>query len=159
MQQILSYNEDTKPIQLHLSTTLSTNAIIEGKGEPTAVLAIPGPGINLANLGFGFPVYQLSGYIDHRGRRIRSLEKDQVLQAAADARANGIKALAIVGKFSQRNYELEKDVKAIISEAKMNFSHITLGHQLSGRLNFPRRIMTAYLNASVTGLKFDLLIC
>jgi N-methylhydantoinase A/oxoprolinase/acetone carboxylase beta subunit len=31
-------------LELHLSTTLTTNAIIEGRGEPAAALLIPGPG-------------------------------------------------------------------------------------------------------------------
>ena len=35
----------------------------------------------------------------------------------------------------------------------MKFSQITLGHQLSVRNGFPRRIMTAYLNARVAGIQ------
>lgn len=149
LQEILSYNKDAKPVQLHLSTTLSTNAIVEGKGQATAVLAIPGPGLNLENLGFTFPVYALKGYIDHRGRQVKDIDQAQVIEFAKDAQSNGAKSLAIVGKFSQRNNILEETVKSIVLEEGFEFNYITLGHQLSGRLNFPRRIMTAYLNSSV----------
>ena len=71
--EILKYLEDDVPVQLHLSTTLSTNAIIEGKGEPVAVVAIPGPGVNPAAFGFDFPIYPVQGYVDHRGRVVEML--------------------------------------------------------------------------------------
>ena len=149
LQEILAYNDDSKPVQIHLSTTLSTNAIVEGKGEPTAVLAIPGPGVNLESFGFDFPIYCLKGYVDHRGRQVRDIDKSEVIKAVEEAKANGARSLAIVGKFSQRNNTLENAVKDIILKEKFKFNHITLGHQLSGRLNFPRRIMTAYYNSGV----------
>ena len=31
-------------VDLHLSTTLTTNMIVEGRGTPTAAVVIPGPG-------------------------------------------------------------------------------------------------------------------
>lgn len=149
LQEILTSNKGNQPIRLHLSTTLSTNAIIEGKGEPTAVLAIPGPGVNLNSLAFDFPIYILKGYIDHRGRLVQDIDRQQVIELAKQARSDGATSLAIVGKFSQRNNQLEKAVKEIILETNLQFNHVTLGSQLSGRLNFPRRIMSAYLNSSV----------
>ncbi len=149
LKQILTYNEANQPVKLQLSTTLSTNAIVEGKGEATAVLAIPGPGINLADFQFNFPVYSLRGYVDHRGRLIRDLDESEVVSAASEALAAGAQSLAIVGKFSQRNNSLEVKAQDLILAADLKFNHITLGHQLSGKLNFPRRIITAYLNSSV----------
>ena len=149
LQQIMEYHTGNEPIQLHLSTTLSTNAIVEGKGEPTAVLAVPGPGINLDTLELGFPLHQLSGYIDHRGREVASIDTEEVLQAARKAKAAGAQALAVTGKFSHRNPVQEKLIHSIITKDGLEFSSITLGHRLSGRANFPRRLATAYLNAAV----------
>lgn len=142
--EILKYLEDDVPVQLHLSTTLSTNAIIEGKGEPVAVVAIPGPGVNPAAFGFDFPIYPVQGYVDHRGRVVEDVDPEEVLTAARNARANGARALAVVGKFSQRNNRLELAAADAIRQAGLGFDQITLGHQLSGRLNFPRRIVSAF---------------
>lgn len=146
-------------VELRLSTTLSTNAIIEGQGDPTVVLATPGPGMNIARLGLGFPIYTLSGYMDHRGREVAPINPDEVLDAVGQAARSGASALAVVGKFSHRNptHELEIE-KLILGEASVDghcheacsrFADITLGHRLSGRPNFPRRIATSYLNASI----------
>lgn len=153
LREILTYNEDNKAVSLHLSTTLSTNAIVEGRGEPTAVLTIPGPGINVTHLGFDFPIYSLTGYIDHRGRQVRDINKNKVIEVANQIKDNGTQSLAIVGKFSQRNNILEENVKDIIEKAGLQFRQITLGHQLSGKLNFPRRLISAYLNSSVANMQ------
>jgi len=151
------------PMELHLSTTLSTNAIIEGKGDPTAVLAVPGPGMNIVELDLGFPIYVLSGSVDHRGREVAPINREEVMDAINQALNSGATAVAAVGKFSHRNpaheLEIEKLILERISErdtddayAEKSILHkgsITLGHRLSGRPNFPRRIATAYLNASI----------
>ncbi len=60
-RQVVEAHDGTSPIELHLSTTLSTNAIIEGRGDPTVVLAAPGPGMSFDDMGLGFPVHALSG--------------------------------------------------------------------------------------------------
>ena len=44
-------------IELHLSTTLTTNAIVQGKGLPTAALVIPGPGLRCEDLGLNFKLF------------------------------------------------------------------------------------------------------
>jgi len=149
LRKIMDYCVGSEPIQLHLSTTLSTNAIVEGKGEPTAVLAVPGPGINLETLELGFPIYRLKGYIDHRGREVAPLNRAEVLKAAHRAKDAGAEALSITGKFSHRNPTHESSIHTILAKEGPDFSHITLGHRLSGRANFPRRMATAYLNSSV----------
>lgn len=141
-------------IELHLSTTLSTNAIIEGQGDPTAVLATPGPGMNVRELGFGFPINVLSGSVDHRGREVATINREEVMDAVSQAEDAGATALAVVGKFSHRNPSHELEIEKLIlerasEESPSQLGHITLGHRLSGRPNFPRRMATAYLNASI----------
>jgi N-methylhydantoinase A/oxoprolinase/acetone carboxylase beta subunit len=169
------------PIELHLSTTLSTNAIIEGQGDLTAVLATPGPGMNVTELGLGFPIYVLSGSVDHRGREVAPINREEVIDSISQAEDNGAKALAVVGKFSHRNPTHELEIEKLIleraservprgeetssgtkkppgrekggnassEEVLSQSGYITLGHRLSGRPNFPRRMATAYLNASI----------
>ena len=178
------------PIELHLSTTLSTNAIIEGRGDPTVVLATPGPGMNVTELGLGFPIHVMSGSVDHRGREVAPINREEVIDAISQAEDNGATALAVVGKFSHRNPTHELEIEKLILERaservargaetssqkatprgdqktgneygdqKIGNAYseeplsqagcITLGHRLSGRPNFPRRMATAYLNASI----------
>src|SRR5699024_7709337 len=57
-----------------------------------------------------------------------------------------IKACGIVTKFSTRNPNHEIKIKEILQK---DFTPITMGHTLSGKLNFPRRVNTTYLNTAV----------
>lgn len=142
-------------VELHLSTTLATNAVVEGKGAPTAALIIPGPGLRWEDLKLPFKLYPLSGYIDHRGREVGPLVQTEVRQRLTEIKAAGYQALAVVGKFSPRNFRHELEIERIIAEDYPEFLPVTLGHRLSGRLNFPRRIMTAALNASIARIQAD----
>ena len=52
-------------IELHLSTTLTTNAIVQGKGLPTAALSSWTR--HAVKIGLNFKLFPVTGYIDHRG--------------------------------------------------------------------------------------------
>mgnify|MGYP000879911236 CR=1 FL=1 len=147
LEQILEHYQGEEPLRLHLSTTLSTNAIVEGRGTPTIAVVVPGPGVNLCSLEFPFPIIELDGYIDHRGREVSPLNMDQIDHLRESLSAERGFALAVVGKFSQRNPSQEQKLGSEL--AKWHQGVISLGHRLSGRANFPRRIVTTYLNASV----------
>lgn len=147
--------EEQGPVELHLSTTLATNAIVEGKGAPTAVLIIPGPGLRWEDLPVPFKLYPLSGAIDHRGRETGPLDREEVRAAVRAAKAAGYQALAVVGKFSPRNFQHELVIEELIGAEFPELAPVTLGHRLSGRLNFPRRITTAALNASIAALQAE----
>jgi len=149
LECILDTYSGQESLKLHLSTTLCTNTIIEGKGEPTAVLAVPGPGMRIEDLGLGFAVQILEGSVDHRGREVAGISISEVHDALKAASAEGTAALAIVGKFSHRNPAQELAIEEVAKNAYPEFRHITLGHRLSGRPNFPRRLSTSYLNAGV----------
>ncbi|NLW60585.1 MAG: hydantoinase/oxoprolinase family protein [Firmicutes bacterium] len=143
------------PVELHLSTTLATNAIVEGKGAPTAVLIIPGPGLRWTDLPVPFKLYPLSGYIDHRGREAGPLDREEVRRAVRAVKADGYQAVAVVGKFSPRNFQHELAIEELIRAEFPELAPVTLGHRLSGRLNFPRRITTAALNASIAAIQAE----
>lgn len=144
----------TQPaIELHLSTTLTTNAIIEGRGMAAAALASPGPGMNITDLQIPFPVHLLTGSIDHRGRETAALDLEEIRKILQRLESEGIQSLAVVGKFSPRNPAHELQIERLIAGEFPGFSAVTLGHRLSGRLNFPRRIITSYLNAKVVGIQ------
>lgn len=138
------------PLELHLSTTLSTNAIVEGRGDPTLALAVPGPGMRIEDLGLRFPVQQVGGSIDHRGRETAPLDVESVHEVLKAAASSGITALAIVGKFSHRNPAHELQIEQASLVGYPQFASITAGHRMSGRPNFPRRLATTYLNARIS---------
>ncbi|HAN86794.1 MAG TPA: hydantoinase, partial [Firmicutes bacterium] len=148
-EQVAKEHDGANPIKLHLSTTLSTNAIIEGRGDPVVVLAVPGPGMSFDDMGLGFPVHVLSGYIDHRGREVAPVDASAARAVVKAAANNGAEALAIVGKFSHRNPAHELKIEQEVTDEYLQYSPATLGHRLSGRPGFPRRLATAYLNASI----------
>lgn len=145
LEQVLEHYRGVEPVELHLSTTLSTNLIVEGRGAPTSVVAIPGPGLNLASYNFPFPLYELDGYIDHRGREVSPLDPREIDNLKTCLAKEG--AVAVAGKFSHRNPSQEQQLAASLSRWYPGV--ISCGHRLSGRANFPRRIETAYLNSSV----------
>jgi N-methylhydantoinase A/oxoprolinase/acetone carboxylase beta subunit len=57
--------------RLVLSTTLVTNMLATGGGEPTAMLLVPGPGMRVDDLGLPGYVRVVSGAVDFRGRILR----------------------------------------------------------------------------------------
>ena len=142
-------------LELHLSTTLTTNAIVEGRGRPVAAIITPGPGVNLSDLKFPFPTFPVKGIIDHRGRETEPLDLAEVRQALHSIRQTGVTAIAVVGKFSTRNPRHELAIAELVEKEYPETVPVTLGHSLSGRLNFPRRVMTAFLNASVCRIQTD----
>jgi len=132
--------------RLNLSTTVCTNAIVSKNTSPVGLLIEPGPGLNPHQLACSEKLFILTGAIDHRGRQTAPLREEEIKSADKEIHTSGIKHLAIVGKFSTRNPEHEIKVKNTLSPV---YDFITLGHRLSGRLNFPRRVFTAYLNSAV----------
>ena len=138
--------------RLNLSTTLSTNAIVEGKTEEVGLLVSSGPGVDPEFHRVGGQFHVIDGCIDHRGAEIAPLDPGQ-LDAAVDAcRQAGIRVFAAVTKFSTRNPGHEQQIAGAIMSgdgAGDAADFVTLGHSLSGILNFPRRMATAYFNSAV----------
>jgi len=130
-----------------LSTTLITNLIAEGKADPVGLMLIPGPGTNPRDYDLGQEAVVLDGAVDYRGREIQKLNEDQIKEAAAALFAQGLRKVAIVGKFCQRNQSHEIRAGAIVSQALPGVE-VELGHRICGQLNFPRRAATTLLAAA-----------
>lgn len=135
--------------KINLSTTLTTNAIVENKGERVGLFIIPGPGVRPESMLIGEENIILSGSIDHRGREVLALNKGEIKQGINKVKEKGIDRIAVVGKFSIRNNKHELMVEKMIKKYFPEVKDIVLGHRLSGSLNFPRRVATAYLSAKV----------
>ncbi len=132
--------------RLVLSTTLTTNAIAEAKLPPVGMIVAAGPGLDPEAFRTGEHYYSVSGSIDHRGREIQPIEPMEIEAIASKLRKEGVRHVGVVGKFSVRNPKHETQIQQLLGD---HFDYVILGHRLSGHLNFPRRIATAYLNAAV----------
>lgn len=132
-----------------LSTTMSTNAVAQNQLDPVGLIVMNGPGVSPKDLPLADRTIITSGYMNHRGIEAEPLDEDELdaINAAFDRQKLG--NVAIVGKFSSRNPAHEKSVEARFAGKA---THISLGHQLSGQLNFPRRIATTYLNEAIWNL-------
>lgn len=128
-----------------LSTTLTTNAIIQKKPQPVGMIVAAGPGIDPSHFKICRHYYTVSGGIDHRGREIKAIDAAEIKAIAQRLKDDGIEYVGVVSKFSVRNPDHELAIAKILAP---DVRHIFLGHRYSGGLNFPRRINTTYLNAA-----------
>lgn len=152
LESVLAQVDRAQVRQLNLSTTLSTNSIVQGKTEDVGVIVSSGPGIDPENYRIGRHYYVVDGSIDHRGTKVKDLDHEQLDLALDKCRKSGIRVFAAVTKFSTRNPEHELRIESAIGP---DHDYITLGHAISGVMNFPRRIATAYFNSSVWRLYND----
>ncbi len=129
-----------------LSTTLSTNSIIEKTFEPTGMIVSAGPGIHPGNYFLTEDFHLVAGAVDHRGREYIPISRDEIINAARTLKSKGIAGVGIVSKFSVRNPAHEMNIYSLVEK---DFEHVSMGHSLSGHLNFPRRIYTTYFNTAV----------
>lgn len=154
LREVLRDVDPARAVALNLSTTLSTNAIVEGKVEDVGVLVSAGPGIDPHLFMPCRHFYALDGYVDHRGNEVRALRGGQVREAVEACRKDGVRVFAAVGKFSTRHPRHERVMRNALcavdgDEPCEAADFVTMGHELGGTLNFPRRVATAYYNCAV----------
>ncbi|MBF0482470.1 MAG: hydantoinase/oxoprolinase family protein [Desulfovibrionaceae bacterium] len=146
LEGVLASVDPAKVLRLNLSTTLSTNAIVEGKSEPVGVFVSCGPGIDPEYYRVGGHYFLIGGAVDHRGTALEDVNEAALCAAVEKCRADGVRVFASVGKFSTRNPEHEE---AILEKVHPLADFVTSGRRVSGQLGFHRRINTAYFNSSV----------
>jgi len=132
--------------RIALSTTISTNAIVQGKTDRVGLILAGGPGLPPEMLAIGEDTHCISGYVNHRGIRVAGTDPREVARIAELFEGKKIGHVGIVGKFSTRNPALETEIGDVLDG---RFRHLSFGHRMSGNLNFPRRIATTYLNAAI----------
>jgi N-methylhydantoinase A len=139
---------DTESVErIVLSTTLTTNAVVTGKLEKVGMVVAGGPGLNPMLFKCCDDYHVIAGAVDHRGQVVESLDRDAVEALADIFLAKGIRTVGVVGKFSTRNPAHEQRMEEVL--LKKGIARVFTGHTVSGHLNFPRRIHTTFLNASV----------
>jgi len=142
-----------------ISTTLATNALVEGVGRPAALVAIGFDDAALRRAGLkevldeGAVIFLKGGHSSH-GQEMTPLDLAP-LETALDEIDSRVDAYAVVGSFSVRNSAHESAVADLIRD--VTSKPVTCSHELSEQLDGPKRAVTALLNARLIALIDDLL--
>ena len=132
-----------------LSTTLATNALVEGQGGRVGLVLAGFDAAAASRAGIvdalrGGPCVRIGGGHDAAGCAREALDLS-ALDRAIPALEGSVDAFAVAGMFSVRNPEHEIAVRDRLRERTGR--PVTCGHELSSRLDGPRRAMTCVLNA------------
>lgn len=136
-----------------LSTTLATNALVEGQGGRVALIAIGFAARDLARGGLPEalgtdPMVILDGGHSHAGAEAAPLDEAGLRREIAGI-DGAVAGFAVVARFATRNPAHEIRARDIIRAA--TGLPVTCSHELSARLNGPKRALTAVLNARLIG--------
>jgi N-methylhydantoinase A/oxoprolinase/acetone carboxylase beta subunit len=123
-----------------LSTTLATNAIVEGQGSPVCLLLI------------GYDPALIRQYGFERDLVTRDVV---YLRGGHDGMGNEVEPLDEAAYFGVRNPAHELRARALVEE--LTALPVTCGHELTTRLNAVRRATTTALNARLIPLLRELI--
>ena len=137
-----------------LSTTLATNALVEGQGGRVALIFIGFDPDDLERGGLiealkGDPVVRLAGGHNHAGGEAAALDMATLEQAVKDLSAD-VMGFAVASRFATRNPAHEVAARDLIRQ--VSGRPVTCSHELSAKLNGPKRALTAVLNARLIGM-------
>ncbi len=138
---------------LNISTTVSTNALLEGKGEPSNLILIgfnryPHIVADIEDVVEPLSLLKISGGHTGWGKEREPLDISAVENFVKDRRGE---LFTVSSLYSPRNPEHETAVKKILISG--GSGHVSCSHELSySRLNSVKRTVTAYLNTSLVPL-------
>ncbi len=132
-----------------LSTTLATNALVEGQGGRVALIAIGFANRDLSNAGLkealgNDPVVLIPGGHTTHGSEAQPLDTGP-LEDQLDRLAASVTGFAVAGYFAVRNPAHELAVRDLI--LARTGKAVTCSHELSAQLNGPKRALTTVLNS------------
>lgn len=134
-----------------LSTTLATNAIVEGRGCSVGLLMIGHEPIGKV------PVEHyavLTGGHNIHGRPLEELDEDEIRESIMELKGK-VEAVAISGYLSVRNPAHELRVKELVEE--ILDLPVVCAHQLTTSLGLHERTVTAVLNARLIPIITELI--
>ena len=144
----------TDVVMVALSTTLATNALVEGQGGRVALIFIGFADSDLARGGLiealrGDPVVRIAGGHSHAGSEAEPLD---LARLAVEVALLGpeVSGFAVAASFGVRNPAHEVAARDLIR--RLTGRPVTCAHELSARLNGPKRALTAVLNARLIGM-------
>lgn len=136
------YLKDVKLVSV--STTLSTNTILEGTGFPVALVLIGDHPLE-KDLPTGHVLFAAGGH-NHNGEEIFPLDLKAIEKFALSVK-DKVSAFAISSYFSTRNPEHELRARDLVFE--LTGLPAVCGHELSQELGANERAVTAFLNAQL----------
>ncbi len=142
-----------------ISTTLATNALVEGQGRRVCLVFLGFDEADAKRAGLdealgGDPVILAPGGYKATGEQ-RAVLDLEALKPRIDEVAGDIDAFAVVAIFGGRNPAHEIAVRDMIRER--TDKPVTCGHELSNALHGPRNAVTSVLNARLIGMISDLI--
>jgi len=137
-----------------LSTTLATNALVEGQGARVALVFIGFDDSDLGRGGLiealkGDPVVKLPGGHTHAGTEVAPLDLG-LLELLVQELGDEVSGFAVAAQFATRNPAHEIAARDLIR--RVTGRPVTCSHELSANLNGPKRALTAVLNARLIGM-------
>lgn len=132
-----------------LSTTLSTNSVVEGRGAPVSIL-LPGYKEQQVRKSGLYDILErdlvtlLEGGHTATGAELMSLDLKRAGEVIV-AQQNRVSAFAISGMFATRNSAHEIALRDLVMQ--LTGKPVACGHELASSLGAPRRALTAALNA------------
>ena len=137
-----------------VSTTLATNSIVEGLGTRVCLVAIGFEPADLERAGLREAVKNdvvvlLNGGHDSFGDEVAPLDPAPLQRWIAE-NADAVGAFAVASRFSMANPDHEDRARALIEEAAGK--PVTCSHDLTAKLNGPKRALTSVLNARLIGI-------
>ena len=150
-----------KPMDISLvslSTTLATNALVEDQGGRVALIFVGFRDGDLAKHSIndalrGDPVLQTKGGHNHAGDEKCRINLEEIKEWIL--KRDGVSAFAVASQFATRNAAHELQIMELIRN--LTDKPVTASHQLSSKLNGPRRALTAVLNARLIGIIDELI--
>ena len=137
-----------------LSTTLATNAVVEGVGGRVGLLMVGFDETSLqrADLARALgqdPVLFIDGGHAADGAPQAQLD-EAAIREAVNATEGEVSAYAVAGHFATRNPAHESRTRDLLRD--LTGAPVTCSHELSSSLGGPRRALTAVLNARLINL-------
>ncbi len=130
-----------------VSTTLATNAVVEGHGARVGMVFVGFDDRMIARTGIqrqysGIPIIAVAGGHDHNGAEAAALDEARL---KAESGKLDVSAFAVAAAFAVRNPQHEMRARDIL--VKLTGKPVTISKDLSTALDAPRRALTAMLNA------------
>lgn len=147
------YFNDIKAISL--STTLATNACVEGKGGQSKLILIGCDKkiVELYGHEYGLPdsdnIIFIDGGHDQMGNIIKQPDWAYLKQKINKCK-NHVDSFAVVEIWGMNNSDFEKKTKQIIQE--QTGKNVVCGHELTAKINLLKRAASALLNAQLIPL-------
>lgn len=131
-----------------VSTTLATNAVVEGRGQKVGLLIMPPYGLFHEEDIAHRPIAVVQGRLDIDGTELAPVNAEEIREVARRMiQQEQIRAFAVTGYASCANPAHELEIQRILREE--TDLPVTCGHEVSAQLGYAVRAQTAALNGRI----------